>query len=143
VKRFKYGLNSQHATSSKNARVAPLLFLEVAPGDTISGPLDVSAKSATTVGLVGNRAYLDIAVFYVPFRLLWSGWTDFISKKSGTIPTVANLSYVNFQNEYTVTPSASVFTELVPWNRRASNLIYNKFYKLATWIVTGKHWQKE
>jgi hypothetical protein len=85
--------------------------------------------SAPTARNVLTRAYLDLYAFYVPFRLLWDQWVEFITLAGNdaalpTVPTVTDLfeRAFEFRNDG---------VELVPWNRRAYNKVYNSHFAVS------------
>lgn len=130
MKRNTYGINTQLTTSGLMGQVQPIGVQEVVPGDTLQGTMNVSIQSATTTAYIKNRAYYDCYSFYVPYRLLWPGWTDFISGRTPitSLPTVADLFPACFEKQFTVTPVTGSMTELVPWIRRAYNQILINFF---------------
>ena len=131
MRRKPINQNFQTNTTAQVSGLTPLGFVEVVPGDTFSGTLEVNCKSATTVGVVGNRAYLDLYAFYCPYRILWEGFPDFLTKGEGSLPTVSNLCEIAFETKFTTTPAAGAFTELVPFQRRCMNICYDRFFKRA------------
>jgi len=129
MKRFKYGINGQTINAGLVGNLLPMSFTEVAPGDTINGVIKSQMYSATTQGLIANRAYYDAYAFYVPYRLLWDGFTDFITSGSGSVPKVTDKFYEVFEKQFVTDVNTGNYTKLVPWNRRAYNMIWNKFFK--------------
>jgi len=129
MKRFRYGLNCQNMNSGLIADLVPFGFFEVVPGDSISGVTNAHVVSDVTTRLVLNRAYCDLYAFYVPYRLLWSGFPDFISQGTGTVPTVTDKFEGVYEKEFLI--GSVTATSLVPWHRRAYNLIWNNFFRRA------------
>lgn len=127
MRRYKYGLNCQSVNYSRFFEVLPLHYMEVVPGDTIQGQFQTRLFSDTTVKPLLNRAYVDIYAFYVPYRLLWEPFPDFVSQKVAVSPPVVNdLFPQNFENGYVLTEPEDAN---LAWQRYAYNLIVNKFFR--------------
>jgi len=58
----------------------PIYVDEVLPGDTINLQVNSFARLATQIVPLMDNMYLDFFFFFVPNRLLWEGWEDFITK---------------------------------------------------------------
>ena len=123
MKRYKYGQNFSVATYSKFSNLQPIGFFEVAPGDTVQGKMTPTVWSDTTVKPVLNRAFYDQFVVYLPLRLLWDGWVDFITKGTGTVPTATD------PQEHFFEQNVIGGTEFVPWVRYAYNFTWNNFFR--------------
>lgn len=111
------------------AEITPLGYFETVPGETISGTIEVDCFSAPTKGVTVNPAYLDIYVFWTPFRLLDETWPDFISQNdpSATVPTVNETFPWNFEKRLCL----STNTLNVAWQRYMYNTILNKFFVIS------------
>jgi hypothetical protein len=120
----KYNLNSQCVNFADVGHLVPCGYHEVVPGDTLSGSIAVNILSQTTQRLIRNRMYADVYVFYVPFRLLWADWPQFISERNTTltIPTVTDTFNQNFEKWIINT------TTNLAWLRRAYNMIAIKAF---------------
>lgn len=127
MKRYNYGQNYSAIQSSKFTAMAMLGTLEVAPGDTISGRITPEVWTDTTLRPILNRTYFDTFAFYVPYRLLWEQFPEFISQVDETLtpPTIDDPQ--PFYMEHPVLPGGTCLA----WNRRAYNLIYNRYFRLA------------
>lgn len=129
--RTRYGYNCQRANWGLMFEVVPTGYLEVVPGETVFGNVSVNVFSAPTFRNVRSRSYMDVYAFYVPFRLLWSGFPDFISgaDDGATIPpTVADAFPFNFENRLVQGPAGAPGVSNNAWFRRAYNLIAEKFF---------------
>jgi hypothetical protein len=78
MKRYQYRLNDQNTQLGQWGKLVPLKYVEVVPGDTIQGTFKTKSRSAITVKPIYSRAYFDLYAFYVPYRLLWADWKNFI-----------------------------------------------------------------
>lgn len=127
MKRFKYGINCQTQNAARFYEVLPVHYLETAPGDTISGKISTKLMSDTLVKPLMNRTYHDLYSFYVPYRLVYPEWPDYISDPDITdvsaLPKVTDPFYENFENN----PQVKSY---LAFQRRSYNLIINKFFRL-------------
>lgn len=110
---------------SNVTHLTPLHYMEVVPGDTVRGKFTVNCISNPTVRPILNPMYMDIYAYYIPYRLLWPDWPDWISDRdsSESIPTVSDLFEENFEKVFV----ASATTNLC-WLRRAYNMVFNEFF---------------
>jgi hypothetical protein len=103
MKRFQYRLNDQNTQLGTWGKLVPLKYVEVVPGDTISGTFKTKSRSAITVKPIYSRAYFDLYAFYVPYRILWADWKNFIQGTEGGVsgypsfPTLAVQRPWNFE----------------------------------------------
>lgn len=130
MQRYKYGQNFQTATIGNFSELIPLAVMECSPGDTLAGKFTASTWTDTCVRPIMNRTYYDTFVFYVPYRLLWSDWIDFITDRTGEsalqIPTNSPVNAQFFEYEY---DNDNVDTTCNAMVRRAYNLIWNKYFR--------------
>lgn len=138
MKRYKYGLNSTVVQSGRTGLLTPLCVQEVIPGDTLQGSLAIDFRTANVKKMCLNRAFYDVYTFYVPYRLVWSGFPTFLIKGTGTVPKVTDLFPSCFERDFTTDPVANVYTKLVPYLRRSLNMIYNKFFKEGEQVLLGE-----
>ena len=118
MKRYKYGINSQLVNFTNFSEMIPLTYVEVIPGDTISGNLQARFVSDVTNRPILNRAWVDVIACYVPFRLLNSNFPNMLMDEAGaTVPTVSDSFPTNYENS-SATHAA--------WQRYAYNFIYNE-----------------
>ena len=81
-----------------------------------------------------NRTYFDTYAFYVPYRLLWSDFPEFISSKANasdaTVPLITDQpwSFVFEGNIFGVTPPEDG-GGCNAFNRRAYNLIWQDYFR--------------
>lgn len=125
MRRFNYGQNFQAINSSNFTWLTPLGTVEVAPGETMRGKFTTEVWSDTTNRPIMNRMYYDTFAFYIPYRLLWDRWVDFITEREeGLIePGTTGTSRFFFESPVTTPDGCRA------WNRRAYNLIFNKYFK--------------
>lgn len=130
MKRYKHSLSHYHLTSFDMGQLVPVGCLEVLPGDTFQQQTSALVRVTPQLKPLMHPVNCQIHHFYVPNRLLWSGWEDFITGESATPPptitgsahTEGTLSdYLGVMND-----ASNNFSALPV---RAYNMIYNEFYR--------------
>ena len=119
MKRFKYGLGSIVQNATAFGTMTPLGYIEVVPGDTVSGTIDIQVFSDTTNQVIMNNAYCDYIVTYTPFRLMWDSFPDFLMTGTGTVPTVTDKWQFNFEKAFTIPDSGAAGTSNAAWLHRS------------------------
>lgn len=129
MKRFKHNLSHYRLCDANMGKLYPIGCMEVLPGDSFRQQTTALVRMATLVTPVMHPVSVRIHHWFVPNRLVWSGWEDFITGKTpGTLPTVANSATVGTLLDYLgVAPAASGNMNALPV--RAFNLIWNEFYR--------------
>ena len=134
MRRFNYRLNDQNSQLGQWGKLVPLKYVEVVPGDTIAGTFKTHSRSAVTIKPIYSRAYFDLYAFYVPYRLLWSDWKNFIQGTSLgtgflTFPTLAAQRPWNFET-HTVGTGNNFLGD-------AYHSIWNRFFDLKLDVDDG------
>lgn len=134
--RNRYGLFQQTVTWGNLGEIRPLGYAEVIPGETIQGTIEVNVFSQPTVRPVSTRVYGDVFAFYVPNRLTWDQWPEWISQArrettDPNLPLLSDLWADNFEERFCVesNPGVSGYDRNTVWLRRAYNLIYYSFFQ--------------
>lgn len=78
-KRAKFNLSNFHNCTFKLGYLYPVNLFEVLPGDSIQFSTSVFLRLAPMVVPVMHPVYLHLSSFFVPSRVLWSGFEDFIT----------------------------------------------------------------
>ena len=131
AKRFKYGANCQTINMGRFHDLMPVLYHEVAAGETVSGTVTTRLMSDTTSKPILNRAYMDMIAVYIPFRLLWPEFPEWMSKSEedraaiGEPPKVTDIMVYNFERTLCLDNS----TTNVAFLRYAYNLVWNTFFR--------------
>ena len=123
----RYNLNLKGGTYTQQDcyRLTPIYRQQVVPGSTVNIDAQVNLKTASFTKLVTTPCLASVWFFYVPHRLVWDDWTDFISKSEPQTPfigsTFKGANY--FDKTWTgATPQVS------PLYRRAYKLVYNEYF---------------
>ena len=77
--RSSFDLSHEVKTSTNFGQLTPILCREVLPGDTWSVNSEVMLRFAPLISPVMHRINVTVHFFFVPNRLLWDKWEDFIT----------------------------------------------------------------
>lgn len=89
-KKTGFDLSHEVKLSTEFGKLTPVLCEEVVPGDKWQINTESLVRLAPLIAPVMHRIDLYIHYFYVPNRLIWSRWEDFITGEYvGTIPQIA------------------------------------------------------
>ena len=93
----KFDLSHDVKCTFNMGELIPILTKEVLPGDQWYIRPENFLRLAPLVSPVMHEIIVDTHYFFVPNRLLWSGWEDFISPPEGytpvTPPSIAKGGY--------------------------------------------------
>ena len=92
-KRAKFNLSNFHNCTFKMGYLYPVNLTEVLPGDSIQLSTSVFLRLAPMVVPVMHPVYMHLSNFFVPSRILWDGFEDFITggpdgSDTSVIPTL-------------------------------------------------------
>ena len=90
ISRSRFERKSQHKTSFNLGDIVPIYVDEVLPGDTRSLDLAALVRMSTPIAPIMDNIYLDLYAFFVPNRLVWDHWKEFMgeNRTSAGIPAV-------------------------------------------------------
>lgn len=151
IPRSKFRREWSHKTTFNSGYLVPILVDEVLPGDSFSLNPTIFARLATPLVPVMDNLHLDTFFFFVPNRLVWEHWEDFIGGGEATdaswptvtateyeIPTLACpnggftvssiFDYMGLPTVGQVTPTTGTF-DVSALPLRAYNLIYNEWFR--------------
>ena len=123
MQRYNLNLKGGSYTQSSVYTLVPIVRQQVVPGQTVNMEVQTSLKTAALTKNVSTPALMSMWFFYVPHRIAWDGWTEFISKQEGapTFP-VGDKSTVFLEH------SAGVSNNFSTLYRRAYKLCYNEYF---------------
>lgn len=78
-KRAKFNLSNFHNCTFKMGYLYPVNLTEVLPGDSVQLSTSVFLRLAPMVVPVMHPVYMHLSNFFVPSRILWDGFEDFIT----------------------------------------------------------------
>lgn len=70
----------KHKTTFNAGKLIPLKVREVLPGDSVVVDIAETVRMSTPIFPVMDSAYIDVYAFFVPNRLVWSHWKNFIGE---------------------------------------------------------------
>ena len=92
MSRSKFSMNQTHKTTMSEGDLVPIYFREVLPGDTFSVDTSMLVRMATPIFPVMDNAFIDIYYFYVPNRIVWNHWKEFMGENTSA-PWTQQVSY--------------------------------------------------
>lgn len=136
-KRTKISLSHYKIGSCKMGYLVPIQLTEVLPGDTIQCSTSLFARVAPLVSPVMHPVHLKIHHWYVPYRLVWDKFEDFITGgpdglDTSEFPTITAPEAgfaVGSLADYLGIPTSFGGIEISALPFRAYNLIYNEWYR--------------
>ena len=133
--RSKHNLSHYRLTTANMGRLVPVGLLEVLPGDTLKHSIRALIRMSPLAAPVMHPIQVRFHTFFVPHRLVWDGWEDFITggadgNDASTIPvqtpgTVEKGDINNYQG----LPVGCETDNINALPRRGYNLIYNEYYR--------------
>lgn len=132
MRRSMLDLSHDHKLSTDMGYLVPVATMEVLPGDTFSHRTTLLARIAPLVHPLYHDVSVSVHHWYVPNRILWADWEEWIVAKSiETKPTVtidtSTADTWRLLDHMGVPPANGTDIDALPV--RAYNLIYNEFYR--------------
>jgi len=78
MKRYKHSLSHSHLTTMNMGRLVPVGLTEVLPGDTIQHSTSAFIRVTPLVAPVMHPVVVRVHHWFVPNRLTFAGWAEFI-----------------------------------------------------------------
>lgn len=130
MKRYKHNLSHYKLISLDMGELVPVAAVEVLPGDTFQHRTSALIRVTPSLKPLMHPVNCHVAHYYVPNRLLWSGWQDFITGESATPPpTISGQAYAEGTlQDYLGVPD-NVNNDYLAFPVRAYNKIYNEFFR--------------
>lgn len=79
-KRSIFDLSHKWQTSMNGGYITPMFLQEVLPGDTFDVKTNFVCRMTTPIKPVMDNAYIDLYFFFVPNRLVWDHWQEFMGE---------------------------------------------------------------
>lgn len=78
-KKSQFDLSHQKRVSSRMGRLFPVMCVETMPGDSFKGGSEILLRLAPLLAPIYDSIQLFVHFFFVPNRLLWEDWEEFIT----------------------------------------------------------------
>ena len=82
MKRNKYNLSNYHMTTFDAGFLVPINLMEVLPGDTVQQTTSALIRTIPLVAPAMHPTHIRIHHFFVPHRLVWDDWENFITQST-------------------------------------------------------------
>lgn len=137
MKRSKFNLSYTHLTACNMGDLVPIGLTEILPGDSIQQATTCLVRCAALLAPVMHPVHVQIAHWFVPHRLVWEDWEDFITggedgEDDSEFPTInlGGMGVGGLADYYGVPPGltgGNGVTSALPL--RGYALIYNEWYR--------------
>lgn len=84
IGRSIFDRSSGHKTTFNTGDLVPIFIDEVLPGDTFAMDMGMAVRMATPIFPVMDNLSLDIQFYFVPNRLVWEHWAEFLGENNTT-----------------------------------------------------------
>lgn len=92
ISRCKLTKKHDHKTTFNNGDIIPIYVDDILPGTTVKMNMASVVRMMTPIAPVMDNAYLDIYFYFVPYRLIWEHWTNFMGEND-TAPWTQTQNY--------------------------------------------------
>ena len=134
-KRYKHNLSHYRMHTCDMGNLIPISCVPVLPGDTIQQSTSVLVRVSPLNTPVMHPVQVRLHHFFVPNRIIWDGWEDFITGGSdgndNSQPPVTNVGVAKngVMNYLGCSPVESGSYEANALPLRAYNKIFNEYYR--------------
>ena len=129
MKRYKHSLSNYKLTTCDMGELVPVGVMEVLPGDTFQQKTSAMLRVSPLVAPVMHPVQVRIHHWFVPNRLVWDGWEDFITGEDDTPPTTTAVVGTSRLHDRLGLPPGSDGKLVNAFPIRAYNLIFNEWYR--------------
>lgn len=133
--RSHFDLTHDVKLTGNMGNLIPILCTETVPGDEFKISADTLIRFAPMIAPVMHRMDVTIHYFFVPNRILWRNWDDFISGKAAHVAPYINATHYHFTDgtlgDYLGMPHtvAAVMGDYNALPFAAYQKIYNDYYR--------------
>jgi hypothetical protein len=136
LKRSKHNLSHYRLLTCNMGELIPVGCVEVLPGDTFQHQASALVRVSPLVAPVMHPVSVRLHSFFVPNRITWTSWEDFITggadgNNSDTVPTVSHTGSPSNEPllDYLGVPPVASLSGINALPVRAYNKIYDEFYR--------------
>lgn len=142
----KFDLSHEHKTTIPMGTLIPMFWMETLPGDRVRFKPEIFARTMPLLAPIMHRVNMTVHNFFVPNRLIWDEWEDFITGgrlgtsapvwphiRANTVMTTGILgqntlaSYLGFPSQPPEAPVTDLRFSALPF--RAYALIFDEYYR--------------
>lgn len=140
IQRSRFDRSHACKTTFDAGYLIPTYVDEVLPGDTFTVKQTAFARLATPLKPIMDNIYLDTQFFFVPYRLVWEHWQEFMGERKNpdddpsiyTVPKLSNpVTDLGGLWDYFGLPTGKTglgyLVSALPF--RAYNLIWNEWFR--------------
>lgn len=134
--RSVFDLSYEKKFTCDMGQLIPILADEMVPGDVFSFGNDIVVRFQPLVAPILHEINAYVHYFFIPYRLLWDDWEDFISGGvDGDFADPIPRWYPNNFSKYSLWdylgfPTVDVIgASPLDFPKRAYNLVYNEYYR--------------
>jgi len=138
MKRHKHGLSSTFLASMDLGEIIPINLVEILPGDTLQKATSALIRCSPLLAPVMHKVNVDIYDFFVPNRLVWDDWEDFITggedgEDASVFPTITTPASTGFAvgslADYLGVPPGVASRQVSALPFRGYALIFNEWFR--------------
>jgi len=139
VKRNKHSLSHYKLLTGNMGYLYPIACFEALPGDSIQQATSLLLRVSPLVAPVMHPVSVRVHHWFVPYRLIWSGWEDFITGGSDGEGAGTSWPYITTPgspgvvegslHDYLGVPPGLISTQISALPFRAYSKIFNENYR--------------
>lgn len=127
MQRYNLNLKGGSYTEADTYDIVPIYRQQVVPGQTVSVDAQINLKTTSLTKTVTTPSLASVWFFYVPHRLVWDGWAEWISQSvdqtDAQFPVTSTLSDKFFDKDAVGGSVSALY-------RRAYKLVYNEYFSM-------------
>lgn len=93
IKRSQFQIPYNHKTTGNFGKLIPFYWQECLPGDVWQVQTQMLSRMSTPLYPVMDNAFIDYYYFFVPHRLVWDHWAEFLGENKLSA-WVSNIDYI-------------------------------------------------
>lgn len=136
MKTYKHNLSHYKLLSMDQGYLVPITWFETLPGDSIRHATSLLVRLSPLLAPVMHPVHMKVHHFFVPLRLLWDDWEEFITggadgDDATDAPTFASTSWSagSLMDYLGVPPGVATVGAVSALPARAYNLIWNEYFR--------------
>ena len=89
IPRSSFKMEKTHKTTFDAGYLVPIYCEEILPGDTFNTKLTAFCRLSTPIFPVMDNLYLETFFFFVPNRLVWANWREFMGQQTNPSSSIS------------------------------------------------------